>query len=207
MGENGKVLEVTDQSFSDEVIGAEPEPTRFIEDLEAALTAMADFVHGLRDGTPFETDRLDNLDYWIDAWDGSRRDLARLKNLTSFLIGRFAGHAERATREAFPQAALARFGADVVVPQETQAEIAVLKGIVAANVMSTNARKPFYARQRDVLAELADALLADPSQLDVGFADDWEAAGDDTARKRVVVDQVASLTDVSAMAWHKRLVR
>ncbi len=60
-------------------------------------------------------DRLDSLEYWIDSWDGSRRDLARLKNLTSFLIGRFAGHAERATREAYPQTALARFGADVVV--------------------------------------------------------------------------------------------
>jgi dGTPase len=151
-------------------------------------------------------DRLDNLDYWIDSWDGSRRDLARLKNLTSFLIGRFAGHAERATREAYPQPALARFGADVVVPRETQAEIAVLKGIVAANVMSTNSRKPLYARQREVLAELADALLADPSQLDVGFAEDWAAAGDDAAHKRVVVDQVASLTDVSANAWHDRLV-
>jgi dGTPase len=150
-------------------------------------------------------DRLDNLEYWIDSWDGSRRDLARLKNLTSYLIGRFAGHAERATREAYPQSALARFGADVVVPRETQAEIAVLKGIVAANVMSTNSRKPLYARQREVLAELAEALLADPSQLDVGFAGDWDESGDDTARKRVVVDQVASLTDVSAMAWHDRL--
>lgn len=151
-------------------------------------------------------DRLDNLDYWIDSWDGSRRDLARLKNLTSYLIGRFAGHAERATREAHPQSALARFGADVMVPVETRAEIAVLKGIVAANVMSTNARKPFYARQREVLTELAEALLADPSQLDVGFTGDWAVAGDDAARKRVVVDQVASLTDVSATAWHDRLV-
>jgi dGTPase len=151
-------------------------------------------------------DRLDSLDYWIDSWDGSRRDLARLKNLTSFLIGRFAGHAERATREAYPQPALARFGADVVVPRETQAEIAVLKGIVAANVMSTNSRKPLYARQREVLVELADALLADPSRLDVGFAGDWAEARDDAARKRVIVDQVASLTDVSANAWHDRLV-
>jgi dGTPase len=151
-------------------------------------------------------DRLDNLEYWIDSWDGSRRDLARLKNLTSYLIGRFAGHAERATREAYPQSALARFGAEAIVPRETQAEIAVLKGIVAANVMSTNSRKPLYARQREMLAELAEALLADPSQLDVGFAEDWAEASDDAARKRVVVDQVASLTDVSANAWHDRLV-
>ena len=151
-------------------------------------------------------DRLDSLEYWIESWDGGRRDLARLKNLTSFLIGRFAGHAERATRAAYPQSALARFGAHVVVPEETGAEIAVLKGIVAANVMSTNARQPLYARQRGVLTELADRLLADPSQLDLGFAADWAHAPDDAARKRVVVDQVASLTDVSANSWHERLV-
>jgi dGTPase len=177
-------------------------------DHDALVDAMFDWIGGEFDHATLTAafDRLDNLEYWIDSWGRSRRDLARLKNLTSFLIGRFAGHAERATREAYPQAALARFGADVVVPEETLAEIAVLKGIVAANVMSTNARQPFYARQRGVLSELADALLADPSQLDVGFTEDWEAAGDDAARKRVVVDQVASLTDVSANAWHDRLV-
>ena len=43
-------------------------------------------------------DRLDNLDVWLDGWDGSRRAQARLKNLTSQLIGRFAGAATRATR-------------------------------------------------------------------------------------------------------------
>jgi dGTPase len=151
-------------------------------------------------------DRLDSLDAWIDSWDSSRRDLARLKNLTSQLIGRFAGEAVRATREAHPERTLARFAADVVIPDETRAEIAVLKGIVAANVMSTNARKPIYAQQREVLAQLADALWAAPDGLDVGFAADWAGASDDTARRRVVVDQVASLTDVSAAAWHARLI-
>src|SRR5690606_27450877 len=113
-------------------------------------------------------DRLDTLPDWVEDWDGSRRAHARLKNLTSQLIGRFARRAVRATREAYAQDALARFGADVVVPIETRAEIAVLKGIVAANVMSTNARKPIYERQRRILKELADALWADPSHLDAG---------------------------------------
>lgn len=152
-------------------------------------------------------DRLDNLEVWLDSWDGSRRDLARLKNLTSQLIGRFAGESVRATREGHPDGLLTRFAADVVVPRETRAEIAVLKGIVAANVMSTNARKPIYARQRGVLTELADHLWATgPSHLDLGFQVDWAAAADDTARRRVVVDQVASLTDVSANAWHERFL-
>ena len=77
-------------------------------------------------------------------WDGSRRDQARLKNLTSQLIGRFAHAATEATRAAFPLASLIRFDADVIVPREIQAEIAVLKGIVAAFVMSKNTRQPIY---------------------------------------------------------------
>jgi dGTPase len=150
-------------------------------------------------------DRLDSLDSWIESWDGSRRDLARLKNLTSQLIGRFAHEAVHATRAAHPSGSLIRFGADVVVPRETQAEIAVLKGIVAANVMKTNSRQPIYAEQREILTELANSLLANPSRLDPGFAADWIAAADDAARKRVVVDQVASLTDQSALRWHEGL--
>jgi dGTPase len=152
-------------------------------------------------------DRLDSLDSWIESWDGSRIDLARLKNLTSQLIGRFAHEAVHATRHAYSSGSLIRFGANVVVPRETQAEIAVLKGIVAANVMKTNSRKPIYVEQREILTELAEALLVDPSQLDAGFGADWKAAPSDAARKRVVVDQVASLTDQSAIAWHSRLVR
>jgi dGTPase len=152
-------------------------------------------------------DRLDNLDSWIESWDGSRIDLARLKNLTSQLIGRFAHEAVHATRHAYSSGALIRFGADVIVPLETQAEIAVLKGIVAANVMKTNARKPIYLEQREILTELAEALLATPEHLDAGFGADWNAAESDAARKRVVVDQVASLTDQSAIAWHSRFVR
>jgi dGTPase len=152
-------------------------------------------------------DRLDSLDYWLTSWSGSRVDLARLKNLTSQLIGRFAHEAVHATKHAHGGGPLVRFGADVVVPRGTQAEIAVLKGIVAANVMSTNARKPVYADQRSILTELAESLLATgDANLNAGFATDWRDATDDSARKRVVVDQVASLTDQSAIAWHRRLV-
>lgn len=178
-------------------------------DHDALVDSMFEWIGGeiSHDELIAAFDRLDHLEAWIDSWDGSRRDLARLKNLTSQLIGRFAHEAVHATRAAHPQALLARFGADVVVPLETQAEIAVLKGIVAANVMSTNARQPIYARQRAVLAELADALWhIGPAALDRAFADDFAEARDDAARKRVIVDQVASLTDQSAMVWHERLV-
>ncbi len=176
---------------------------------DALVDSMFAWIGGevSHDGLIAAFDRLGSLDAWLDSWDGSRRDLARLKNLTSQLIGRFAGEAVRATRAGHPSGTLARFAADVVVPDDTRAEIAVLKGIVAAKVMSTNARQPIYARQRGILTELADLLWATgPAHLDLGFQADWAAASDDTARRRVVVDQLASLTDVSANAWHERLL-
>jgi len=147
-------------------------------------------------------DRLDRLELWLESWDGGRRDRARLKNLASALIGRFAAAATRATRAAFEQPNLARYGADLVVPSTVQAEIAVLKGIVGTYVMSNVTRQPVYRRQRDELVRLADVLLEiAPAHLDPDFAADWQAAPDDAARKRVVVDQIATLTDQSAHAW------
>jgi len=178
-------------------------------DHDALVNAMFEWIGGelSHDELIAAFDRLDHLESWLETWDGSRRDLARLKNLTSSLIGRFAHEAVQATRDAFPLGSLARFGADVVIPRDTLAEIAVLKGIVAANVMSTNSRQPIYTRQRFLLIELADALwVAGPAQLDRAFADDFTAASDDAARRRVIVDQVASLTDQSAMSWHERVV-
>jgi len=58
-----------------------------------------------------------------------------------------------------------------------------------------------------VLTELLD-VLADrgADALEPGFAADWRTAADDQGRLRAVVDQVASLTDQGALAWHKRLV-
>lgn len=152
-------------------------------------------------------DRLDTLDVWVESWNGTRAAQAQLKNLTSQLIGRFAHSAVHATREAAGQKQLARFGANIIVPREQQAEIAVLKGIVAAFVMVRNSRQPLYSHQREVLSELADALYRlGPEALDRAFADDWSAASSDSARKRVVVDQIASLTDQSALSWHERVV-
>lgn len=151
-------------------------------------------------------DRLDNLDVWVDTWDGSRIAQAKLKNLTSQLIGRFAHAAVHATREAHPQQNLVRFGGNVVVPADVRAEISVLKGIVAAFVMTTNARKPVYAHQRDVLTDLCNALFeGGPAVLDTHFAEDWKNTSDEAVRRRIVIDQVASLTDQSAFAWHNRL--
>jgi dGTPase len=152
-------------------------------------------------------DRLRGMSLWMTSYDGSRQDQARLKNLTSQLIGRFARTATTATRESYASGSLVRFAASVVTPPEIIGEIAVLKGIVAAFVMTHGDRQPVYEDQRRVLTELLDAIAArEDSALEPGFAADWRTAGDDAGRLRAVVDQVASLTDQGALAWHKRLV-
>ena len=151
-------------------------------------------------------DRLDDLETWLSSFDGSRRDQAGLKNLTSKLIGRFAVASVRATREHH-SGQLGRFQGSMVIPREVQAEIAVLKGTVSAFVMTVPERQPIYREQRHLLIELADALLAGaPKNLDLQFAHDFEASASDELRKRAVVDQIASLTDRAAVAWHRELV-
>jgi len=139
------------------------------------------------------------------SYDGSRRHLAALKNLTSDVIGRFCGAVQEATLAA-GEGPFVRYFADLVVPPATVHEIAVLKGIAAHYVMRADDRVAAMARQRDMLANLVTTLRdTSPESLDRPFADDWRVAADDAARLRAVIDQVASLTDASAEAWHARL--
>ena len=151
--------------------------------------------------------RLEAADVWVRHADGSRRSMAALKDMTSQLIGRFCQSAVGATQAISGTGRLARYAADVVVPHETMLEIAVMKGLATTFVMTTDHRQPIYQRQQDVLSELVAVLSATgDAHLETMFAADWRDAGDDDARLRVVIDQIASLTDVSALALHERLV-
>jgi dGTPase len=62
------------------------------------------------------------------------------------------------------------------------------------------------AREREVITELALAIVSGaPATLDPVFQPAWDGAAGDRERHRVVIDQLASLTDISALAWHDRL--
>ncbi len=134
-------------------------------------------------------------------YDGSRRALAALKNMTSDLIGRFCGAVQA---EVGPDPVV-RHAADLVVPHSTEVEIAVLKGIAAHWVMQSDERLVTMSRQRELLAQLVGVLLERPELLAREFADDHAAATDEAGRTRAVIDQVASLTDASATRWHARV--
>jgi dGTPase len=64
------------------------------------------------------------------------------------------------------------------------------------------------ARERVLITELAAAVRdGAPGTLEPVLRPAYAAARTDAERLRVVVDQVASLTDTSATGWHDRLCR
>ena len=151
-------------------------------------------------------DRLLALDEWPTGYDGSHRALAALKNLTSGLIGRFARAAQEATRAAFGDGPLAGYTAELVVPDAVRVEVETLKAVADRYVMSRDDASRRYSLQTELVQELVDRLLATaPGSLDTLLRDAWSSAADDGARLRVVLDQVASLTDASAAALRGRL--
>jgi dGTPase len=144
----------------------------------------------------------------LAGYDGSLRAQALAKRATSELTGRFAGAAVAATRERFGPAPLGRYDGTLEVPPQTASECALLKAVALRFVMRRPGAADRQARQRRLLTELVSAVLdGAPDTLDAGMAGAWQQAEDDAARLRVVTDQVAQLTDTSAVAWHWRLVR
>jgi dGTPase len=186
-----KIRDLTDSSIHEELIDkiqAWAGSTVTLQELEEAF------------------ERLQGNDYWPDHYDSTGRDLGRLKNLTSSFIGSFVGRATDATLAA-NGASISRYSAHIITPVEVRAEIAVLKGLVSVFLMTNASRRPFYEWQRAILTELCEVLLAaNGANLDNYSSAAWLAANGEADQRRVIVDQVASLTDQSALTLHNRLV-
>ena len=142
----------------------------------------------------------------LAGYDGSHLAQSRLKQVTSALVGRLSAGAVRATRELAGPEPLHGYATDLIVPRRARAECALLKGLALRYVMHRPGAGARYTWQREVLTRLVRVLCERaPDELDPVFAPLWKSAADDAARLRVVVDQVASLTDPAAVAWHDRL--
>ncbi|MFH8367603.1 deoxyguanosinetriphosphate triphosphohydrolase [Streptomyces sp. NPDC018031] len=151
-------------------------------------------------------DRLLDQEWWPHGYDGTAVAQARLKDATSQLIGRFCLAAEAATRATWGTGRLTRYRAELVVPRDTRLECAVLKAVADRYVMQREDQELLRAEQRVIIAELGERLVARaPDGLDPQFRSLFARAADDTARLRVVVDQIAALTDASARSLHARL--
>jgi len=143
----------------------------------------------------------------LAGYDGSYAAQAMAKRATSELTDRFVTAAVRATRNRHPDGPLGRYRAQLVVPAGVRAECALLKAIAFRYVMRRDGVDQPLSRQRRVLTELVEVLLerGEPA-LSQTLRDSWRQAEGDSGRLRVVIDQVAQLTDSSALAWHRRLV-
>ena len=133
------------------------------------------------------------------SFTGTRADLAALKDMTSRLIGRFLSAVEMATRSRYGPGPLARFAADLVIPDDVRAECSLLKAVAAHYVMFTDERRSVMGRQEEVVRALVEGYRGHPERLDADLAADFAGAADDAARLRVVLDQIASLTDARAV--------
>lgn len=177
-------------------------------DIEAVFTSTIQWYGSSvsRDDLGNALDRLRALPGWLDSFNATSRDLAAMKELTSDLIGRFLVDTVKATRAEFGEDNLGRYRADLVIPADTRAEIQLLKGIAVNYVMEPRENEPVYYQQRTLLADLVDALWnAGPDALEPRFAEAWRTAETEAGCLRALIDQVASLTDISANRWHARM--
>ncbi len=141
--------------------------------------------------------------WWPRTYDGTVRGQAGVKRMTSELTARLSAAVVSATREKYGDGPLQRYAADVVVPQRSRAECELLKAIAVHYVML--GRAAVQETQRVLLTELVVLLQDRPDMLEPALREVWHAAANDGQRLRVVIDQVASLTDPSAVVWHARL--
>jgi len=218
--EGEKVIEAEVMDFSDDVAYS-------VHDFEDAIVEgfidvaqlnggeiVEELINGVLDWSdaPLEKssvyaafERIQSNNLWVKTFEGSRENLGQLKNLTSDLIGSFVTRVYEANESLSQQED--RYKKNLNVPTDVMEEIAVLKGIVATFLMTTDSRRGFYQAQRELLVELADAIHESGNGLDSVTRFYFENAKTSDEKKRAVVDAVANLTDAHAQQLHRELVR
>lgn len=152
-------------------------------------------------------DRLLKQKFWLKSFDGSYTDLMYLKNMTSELINRFCVDACNKTRQVNNMEVFGRYSGDVRLSDETLAEIMILKGIAVAKVMKPREDDPQFWKEQNIITELFEALNEPVNAmqfLDPMYRIWWDKA-QGSAKQRVIVDQLASLTDHSAIRMHQNV--
>ena len=143
-------------------------------------------------------DRLRRMDLVSRAADftGDLQGLTGLKAMTSELVSRFVTACVTGTREKFGEQPLARYSADLVIPPQVQAEVTLLKSVAVLYVMDEHSHMAEQERQRDRIFRVTEYLWqGGEGALDPLYRGWFAQATDDEAKLRVVIDQMASLTE------------
>ena len=128
-------------------------------------------------------------------FDFSLTGYVTLKKMTSELVGRYVGAVVAATLEA-NDGPIGRMHGDLVIPPEADAEVRLLKTVAVLYVMDMPAHIARQDRQRDRIRHVYYYLTAGaPGTLDTMFAAWWNEAETDAERQRVIIDQIASMTE------------
>ena len=181
------------QHFSPLALDSEPE---FKEVVKLAATEYAPEIN--EDNLNKALNSLIKQSWWVKSFTATQVDMAALKNMTSHLIGKFTEEIEQATKAGNKAENFTRYNANLIVPLETKAQIAVLKAVVNLFVMQRKGAAENYAKEQDLILNIVDGLQNNPQKLDPQFKHQFENAGSSKEAKRAVIDQVASLTDSSA---------
>lgn len=126
-------------------------------------------------------------------FDHTLAGYANLKKMTSELVGRYVGATVGAT---VGQERLGRQHGSLVVPPQALAEVTLLKTIAVLYVMDAPVHIARQDRQRERIYRVFDYLTAGaPGSLDPMYRQWWNEAESDAGRQRVVIDQIASMTE------------
>jgi dGTPase len=181
------------QHFSPLALDSEPE---FKEVVKLAATEYATEID--EDNLNKALNSLIKQSWWVKSFTATQVDMAALKNMTSHLIGKFTEEIEQATKAGNKAENFTRYNANLIVPLETKAQIAVLKAVVNLFVMQRKGAAENYAQEQDLILNIVEGLQNNPQKLDPQFKHQFDNAGSSKEAKRAVIDQVASLTDSSA---------
>lgn len=129
----------------------------------------------------------------VADYDGSLRATVALKKMTSEFVGRFVGGVLGANQHL---SVAQRLTGRLVIPPAVKAEVMILKTLAILYVMDDPGHLRRQDRQREQIARVYDFLqFTGPELLDPIFQEWYLAAQSDQAATRVLVDQIASLTE------------
>ena len=127
-------------------------------------------------------------------FDYTLKSYVELKKMTSELVGRYVGATISATKDSSDM--LGRQHGTLIIPPAAESEVRLLKTIAVLYVMDSPVHLRRQDRQRERIYRVFDYLTAGaPGTLDPIFRMWWEQANTPAERQRVIVDQIASMTE------------